>query len=61
MARFALENTGLFARYLGGLIANVVQRPVVSLALLSSRVRQNVLAMQPRQRPLVRLVRRVRR
>ena len=45
MARFALENTGPLTGILGGLISYVAATAVLSLALLSSRVRQNVLAM----------------
>ncbi len=45
MARFALENTGPLTGVLGGLISYVAATAVVSLALLSPQVRQNVLAM----------------
>jgi drug/metabolite transporter (DMT)-like permease len=45
MARFALENTGPSTGLLGGLISYVAATAVVSLVLVSSRVRQNVLAM----------------
>jgi len=45
MARFALENTGPLTGILGGLISYVAATAVVSLALLSPQVRQNVVAM----------------
>lgn len=45
MARFALENTGPLTGILGGLISYVAATAVVSLALVSSQVRQNVFAM----------------
>jgi len=45
MARFALESTGPLTGLLGGLISYVAATAVVSLALLSPQVRQNVFAM----------------
>ena len=45
MARFALENTGPLTGLLGGLVSYVAATAVVSLALLSPQVRQNVFAM----------------
>jgi len=45
MARSALENTGPLTGLLGGLISYVAATAVVSLALLSPQVRQNVFAM----------------
>jgi drug/metabolite transporter (DMT)-like permease len=45
MARFALENTGPLTGILGGLISYVAATAVVSLAFVSSRVRQNVFSL----------------
>src|SRR4051812_12005394 len=46
MARFALENTGPLTGLFGGLVSYVAATAVVSLALLSPQVRQNVFAMK---------------
>ena len=61
MARFALEHTGPSTGILGGLIAYVAATAVAALALFSAQIRRNVFCAQPRQRPLVCVVRRVRR
>src|ERR1043166_5851803 len=45
MARFALENTGPLTGLLGGLVSYIAATALVSLALLSPQIRQNVFAM----------------